>query len=291
MGRDIGCSRCAASPCATTRRADWASAAGADVVKCPARSGGVDFFWVALAPSHGMLPMDALPGYEIACPERPGHIGNGPGAEVPGRRSQAARVNWAVNNRRQLLRQVWEALEAGTRRLDHPFRTAALATAGDTHPHIRTVILREVLPDRRLLVCHTDLRSPKAAQIRRLSGVQWHFYHPAERVQILASARARLRHLDEAALAAWRQTPLPSRMSYLTRHAPGTVLRRPADAWPPSLHGREPDRDLTEPGHQHFALLECTVHTLEFLRLDREAHRRVRFVWSGKGWKSEWLTP
>ena len=61
----------------------------------------------------------------------------------------------------QVLNDVWSCLREGAKRGVHPFHTPVLATINGGDPDLRTVVLRQAVEKQRLLLCHTDVRSPK----------------------------------------------------------------------------------------------------------------------------------
>ena len=198
---------------------------------------------------------------------------------------------WNTEPLDSLLPQIWNALETGCRDLHHPFRTPALGTVSATGAELRTVVLRAVEPTPRLLVCHSDFRAGKIRDLQRHPQVQWLFYHPQDKIQICARAIATVHRHDAVAEAAWRKTPLPSRVNYGTRFAPGTKIKNPDDAWPASLRNRELTLEESEAGWPNFAVIVTRVEQFEFLQLDPDGHRRVAFTRNGKRFVSTRLVP
>jgi pyridoxamine 5'-phosphate oxidase len=200
-------------------------------------------------------------------------------------------VIWNPRPRRLLLPQIWRNLENGCREWDHPFRTAVLGTAGPETCHLRTVVLREAERRSRRLVCHTDARSGKVAQIRACPEVEWLFYDPVAKVQVLARATAVVHQNSEKAREAWRETPLPSRINYCMRIRPGKPMARPESAWPRSIRERRLTVAESEAGYSNFALIVTELTRIEFLKLDLEGHHRATFTWTGKRFAGTWVAP
>ena len=61
--------------------------------------------------------------------------------------------------------QAWELLRDGVERRTAPFHTPVLATASHDGADARTVVLRGADAPSRTVICHTDQRSPKIAQL------------------------------------------------------------------------------------------------------------------------------
>jgi pyridoxamine 5'-phosphate oxidase len=200
-------------------------------------------------------------------------------------------VTWNAHQLDALLPQIWHALQLACAELHHPFRTPVLGTAGEMGCELRTVILREVQPDARLLICHTDQRSPKVRAIEHRPRVQWLFHDPREGVQIRASGPSSLHQGDDPARQAWQRTPLPSRLNYCSAQAPGTPIPDPADALPATLREGGLTVEQSESGWPNFCLIVTTVERLEFLQLQSDGHHRALFAWSGRQFDSAWLVP
>ena len=71
-------------------------------------------------------------------------------------------------NLEQIYARVWDCLAAAVREDKWPFKVMQVATIGlDGSPDVRTVLLRGVSEPENLLTFHTDLRSPKIAELSR----------------------------------------------------------------------------------------------------------------------------
>ena len=164
-------------------------------------------------------------------------------------------------------------------------------SANEHEISVRTVVLRQVQPASRELVCQSDYRSRKCWEIRKNPQVRWLFYHPDEHIQIRAGGPAVVHQLDAVARAAWERTPLANRRNYCTPLAPGTRLADPdaglAGRWKNGL----PTLEETEVGWPNFAVIVTTVDQLEWLHLRPEGHRRAGFTWVGNQFSGHWLVP
>lgn len=175
----------------------------------------------------------------------------------------------------------WEMLADGVKRAAAPFHTPVLGTQSDDGPELRTVVLRAADPDRRLLVCHTDLRSPKLRQISLDSGVRWLFYDPGAKLQLRMRALASLHQGDELARERWAASRERSRECYRNPYAPGAAVDQPEAA----------TQLLKEDGFANFAVIRTEVQAFEWLYLRAAGHRRARFDWQNGNWQGRWLAP
>jgi len=199
-------------------------------------------------------------------------------------------MEWIFDRLSELPPQIWRTLELAAREIDNPMRTATLGTANDLHASLRTVILRHVDPARRLLICHTDARSAKVRELRKNPQVQWLFYHPAERIQIVAGGQAMIHQNNAFARDAWQSTPLINRVNYCTRLAPGIEIPSADAAWP-KWQEETPTVEESEIGWPNFAVIVAEIEHLELLQLRPEGHRRAGFTWTGRDFRGHWLVP
>jgi pyridoxamine 5'-phosphate oxidase len=162
----------------------------------------------------------------------------------------------------------WLATAAGSSR--HPLHLLSVATvdAGGA-AEVRTVVLRGFDEVKREVRFHTDLRSGKAAAIRRDARVGLHWYDPEARLQIRIPATASLHHADDVARHGWEHSQPMSRACYLTAHRPGDELTSfpPAPAAP---------MDGDDTGLKNFCVVRCRFDSVELLALHATGHERVR---------------
>ena len=168
----------------------------------------------------------------------------------------------------------WQELGKAPRNKAHAFRVMSLATVDGDRADLRTVVLREVLPDEQTLVFFTDARSPKVAQIQRQPAgtvLAW-----CERLSWQLRLRVQL-EVETSGLAVssrWARLKLtPAAQDYLSPLPPGA----PADHPVPERHSRD-----------YFAVVHARVQAIDWLELHAEGHRRALFDAAGRG---RWLTP
>jgi len=193
----------------------------------------------------------------------------------------------------QTLETAWMLLSQAATDRHSPMHTPVLASISTNgRASARTAVLRHVDRQSHQLRIHTDMRSPKVAQLLDRSQCQVIAYHPGHKVQLRMEASARIHNADPTARSIWNDTPLSSRRCYLAKHPPGTPSPVPTSGLPEAVAGRVPDASESEPGFSKFAVLLITIDTLEWLYLAARGHRRARFSWAADNdLKSEWLTP
>jgi hypothetical protein len=166
--------------------------------------------------------------------------------------------------------------------------TVTLGTTGlDGGPRLRTVVLRAFDPASRLLRIHTDLRSPKVAELRHDPRVALLAYDPGRKVQLRVEGIATLHHGDDVAKAAWSTSQPMSRQCYGTLPGPGEAI---ADGGAFALPW---DEDEVAAGEAHFVTVLCRMDRLDWLFLAHGGHRRAAFAWTADVSEptATWLVP
>lgn len=176
----------------------------------------------------------------------------------------------------ELHTQVWARLARGVADRRAPARHPTLAT---TSPHgwpeARTVVLRATDPATATLDLHTDLRSAKVAALRATPRAALHIWDQSAHLQIRLMADVTILTGDSVAQT-WVRVPETSRNAYTLTPAPGCVI--------PSALAYD-----AAPAQSFFAVLRCTVQTMDILHLGPD-HRRAAFD-RASGWAGVWLTP
>ncbi|MAT13952.1 MAG: hypothetical protein CMJ46_01625 [Planctomyces sp.] len=192
----------------------------------------------------------------------------------------------------QILADVFDELEHAPSQPDHPWRLPVLGTTGSHGCELRTVVLRKFAPAQLALYCHTDLRSPKVAQLQQHPRTSWLFYHPGRRVQVRVTGITQLHQGDALANEFWNASAPASLNLYRALRAPGTIEAAPSSNLPPELAGRPLTREEVEPGRQLFVLIETTLQSIDWLRIDQSGSLRALFKWDAEGKRTaNWVAP
>lgn len=187
----------------------------------------------------------------------------------------------------QVIVAAFDVLRSGAQNRRSAFHTPVFSSLGlDGRPVSRIIVLREFDDGQRHLRFHTDIRSPKAQQIRHDPRVSFAFYDPSIKLQIRCEGHAVLHHNNALSAQAWDASQRMSRMCYGTAPAPGDEIHQ-ADAF--SLPG---DDEAIAAGQDHFCAVVTEITTLEWLWLGFRGHRRARFIWDDNGHvEAVWLVP
>ena len=185
-------------------------------------------------------------------------------------------------------RGIWEHLIAGVRDDSHPFAQLQAATCGlDGSPNIRTVALRRVSEPEKLIVFHTDLRSPKLAELGNNPRIALLALDPSRKLQARVFGTARVLRDGPIRADAWNSSSDRDLILYRTSLAPGTPINQPDDAFGETHPVAGPDE-----GFAHFCVVEVAVARIDWL--DESAAQRpvrARFELDGDAWTSDWVAP
>ncbi len=190
-----------------------------------------------------------------------------------------------------VLETTWRQLTEGAKYSAAPFHLGVLATRGAEGPSLRTVVLRAVFPEQRMLLCHTDARSGKLNEIGADNTIAWLFYDAKIKVQLRLSGTARIHTDDALAKTQWERTRLSARCCYLTAYSPGTSIKSAGGGMPVNLEDRSPSMAESEQGWTNFAVVACHIETVDWLSLNAHGHRRAKYCWDGAMWQATWIAP
>jgi hypothetical protein len=170
-------------------------------------------------------------------------------------------------------RACWRELDGAAHDRLHPWRVLVLATRDGDRADARSVVVREAVEDRRELIFYTDDRSAKVTQIHACPEGTLVAWHPGHGWQMRLSVRLRVENTGLDVSSRWARVKLSSAANdYLAALPPGT----PVDRYQPERGSRE-----------HFAVVTASVHSIDWLELHPDGHRRARLA----GTDSQWLTP
>ncbi len=188
---------------------------------------------------------------------------------------------------------IWTMLSQGSTAPKNTYKTAALASLGNTGIGLRTVVLRQVDQDHQTLFFYSDYRAPKIAEIQTRPTVSCLFYDDRRRIQIRASGRGFVHWKDTISEAHWQRSSPANRKNYLSHYTPGSVVETPTDGLPEEMQGRQlPTPEASEAGKSTFAVIRLEVSDIDWLWLGDEGHRRAQFFYqNGTLRKMQWVTP
>lgn len=189
-----------------------------------------------------------------------------------------------------ILKDSWHRMINGTIVKNHPFRSPSIATVENDCPIIRTVVLRKALATENTLIFHTDYRSPKLNQIIKNDKISWLFYDQKAKIQLRIKTNAVVHYNDEITLKQWSAARSESKKTYLVQPAPSVISDVPTDGLSEFKETELLDK-LLDTAYQNFAVIECKVIELDWLYLNKDGHRRAKFLFQNDIVKQYWLVP
>lgn len=192
------------------------------------------------------------------------------------------------------LKFAWQMIGRGVQDRRSAFHTPVLATQSADGPQARVLVLRAADAQARTLTFHTDTRSAKLPELALDSMVALTFYDAARKVQLRISGVARVHSNDALSHLRWVASRPSSLRCYLGAQ-PGGISPEPTSGLPPQVEEREPEPAELQVAEPHFAVLQVSIHRMEWLHLHTRGQRRATFVWgkesSGNGCTMHWLNP
>lgn len=190
--------------------------------------------------------------------------------------------------------KAWDLIASGAKKRTSAAHTPSVATIGsDGSPQLRILVLRDADRSVRRLRFHTDRRSVKVGEVGHNIVASVLIYDPQEKIQIRLSGVASIATDGETVENAWRQSTTFARRCYMTESSPGEFSETPTSGLPDWIEGKQPcEEDLTD-ARANFALLWFEAHSLEWLYLANNGHRRAKWGWNDATalWTGNWLVP
>jgi pyridoxamine 5'-phosphate oxidase len=168
----------------------------------------------------------------------------------------------------------WQLLLDAVTSYKNPFHFGVFITLSDTFPEARTVIVRSVDAERKIIRFNTDIRSPKFHQIQKSPNVSWLFYDPSLRIQLRCKAIASVHTMDEVADEGWRQARLNCKLTYTSPNAPGTALDEPFLL---DLNQAEVSEAELDKARRNFSIIQTRVISIDWSFLHYKGNRRAFF--------------
>ncbi|MEL6943775.1 MAG: pyridoxamine 5'-phosphate oxidase family protein, partial [Bacteroidota bacterium] len=173
----------------------------------------------------------------------------------------------------------------------HSYHTPVLATTDGQYPSARTVVLRETIVEKRLMLIYTDIRTPKIKDLKSNPFASLVFWDKGKSVQIRAKGKIEIHHQDDLAKEKWSAIPAKNRRDYATTTAPSSA-RTNTDSPLPSYWSNDGlTTEKTDAHYVNFAVLAMTVSEIDFLHLNRAGHQRALFTWEQEDWQKSWIVP
>lgn len=184
----------------------------------------------------------------------------------------------------------WRQLVSAPKRKRSALKTMTLATSVATGADARTVVLRQADAGQKYIWFHTNAHAAKVIQLEQFPNATLLFWDSRQQLQLRMLVETRLHTDDFVADEHWKNLWAGGRKTYLSEKKPGTELPEPYPGFPPHFGENLPTDAESEAGRPNFAVIECRVLQLDYLRLGRAGQTRARFQYEPKA-SFTWLAP
>ncbi len=179
---------------------------------------------------------------------------------------------------KKIFEKITQELKKGAFKKGHYFKYFTLATLGvDKFARLRLVALRNVSDDLKLTF-FTDKRSKKVLHIKEDNRVSLLFYHHKKLIQLRIEGIARINNDQFQIQKSWEQVGTEARKDFLTKEAPGSTIEDPDSL------------EFLEVG-DYFSIVEIDPFRIEYLKLKKNGHTKIKYSKNENGWSSEYLVP
>ena len=180
----------------------------------------------------------------------------------------------------QTLQSAESILEDAIRNAKNLFHTPVISSHSAKGIQTRTVVLRDFIQDSRIIRFHTDLRSPKVAELQANPAATMQGYDPSIKIQLRMLGSAEVHHQDAVTEAAWAETREMSKECYFQVPSPGTIMNK----------YNEFSKEIIDKESDAFSVVDVDVEKIDWLYLKREGHRRAN-IFIKESAKDTWVSP
>jgi hypothetical protein len=104
------------------------------------------------------------------------------------------------------------------------------------------------------------------------------FYHHKKLIQLRIEGIARINNDQFQIQKSWEQVGIEARKDFITKEAPGSTIDDPDSL------------EFLEEG-DYFSIVEIDPFRIEYLKLKKNGHTKIKYSKNENGWSSEYLVP
>ena len=165
----------------------------------------------------------------------------------------------------EILNSIYRKLSDGVVDRKDDFHTMVFSNLQDNKVNSRSVIIRKFDCEKRNLIFHTDIRSPKVKAIRSNPATHCLFYHFREKIQLRIETCSSVHYNDPVHEDAWEKATLSSRKCYLSKYKPSQKIQESGDGLPSHLLARIPSAEESQFGKANFAVIVNEIISIDWL--------------------------
>jgi len=194
-----------------------------------------------------------------------------------------------MDKKNQIIKKEFLELNAGIETAKHEYHSFVLSTLRNNFPDSRTVILRSFDKKLNSIYFHTDIRSPKIADIKANKHVSALFYSKLRKTQLRISGTAAIEKDDSGIKKIWETMTPESKICYMGPYSPSEKITSYKPNLP-SITPYEINEEYERLGYKNFCRIKITFKYLDILKLSYKGHERVSYVFREKV-ESGWIAP
>ena len=195
-------------------------------------------------------------------------------------------------NTNEIFEDIKKNLIIGVKDRKHTFHTPVFCNIGNQKGiESRVVVLREFDSNNMMLNFHTDIRSPKIADLMQNNNSLFVFYDQKLKVQLRIKTISSINNQNIITEKMWERTKLVSRKCYLTQKPPSSVTSLPEDGIDDNLKGKEPTLEESEKGYKNFTVVQNQIYQIDWLYLAASGHRRLKIILKDSAPSFDWIIP
>jgi general stress protein 26 len=174
--------------------------------------------------------------------------------------------------------EIKSELNNGITEYGHPFRFFTLGTTSiNNSPNLRTVVFRDFSENLNVSF-FTDERSEKVAEIIKNPKISILLYHPEKRVQLKIEGNASIIKDDKTIAKYWNNIDDNSKNDYTTILPPGSRVKKISEV--EYLNNEN-----------YFCAVTIQPQKIEYLKLAKPNHIKIKYTKEGDLWNGEFLVP
>ena len=181
----------------------------------------------------------------------------------------------------------WGCLSDSIKSANHPFHHFVLSNSINDVPESRTIILRTINKQKRLIGFNTDKRSPKYKALVKNNSVSVLFYDEERKIQLRIKGKTYLSS-ETKRRKTWDEMALESRLCYMGKFSPSSTITKYEPNIPLQKITEISNKEYSK-GYINFISFEIIIDSIDWLYLHSSGHKRIKFELNDNNIKSYWL--
>lgn len=178
--------------------------------------------------------------------------------------------------------KVWDLLLQGTVNRKSSFHHPTISTVSKFKINLRTLIIREVFKEKKLITFYVDMRSKKVSDLNNNKNITIHIYDENCKFQVQLYGLGSIENNTKKTQLLWTNLHSNSKKNYMSITKPGKKIVSPS--------GFEYYKNAGQ-GYINFGLLLVKINRIECLQLLRNANIKAEFIYEKNFIKKNWLVP